>query len=403
MVHFSFKHYLLLVGLHLSFAVNGFTQVLGCKDPAAINYNAAATVNDGSCLYATTTITASVRCNLPDSLTETSGLLLHHGKLFSNTDSGTPNVFFQIDTLSGAIRKKITVTNASNVDWEELCSDSLYVYLGDFGNNNGNRTDLKIVRVPWSAIDTAYSISDTATFISFAYADQTDFTAHPNANRFDCEAMISLGDSLYLFSKDWVYGHTRVYRIPKQPGNYTAVLIDSFDVKGLITGASFDSIRNKVMLIGYTTTGLSFVWQLWDFNGAQFFKGNKRRIELGFAGQTEGIAWLDQHRLLLSNEGYSIIHQRLQVIDDRSWQTVSGFRAVKKKMDQSYSIFPNPCSVSFSLDHKPNAALIELYTIEGKRLLATNRAEVNVSNLPNGTYHVVVDGRVVGPLIVEHR
>jgi hypothetical protein len=366
-------------------------QVAGCRDIAATNYNPLATSNDGSCLYPLTTATVSGRCNLPDSLVETSGLLVHHGKLFSNTDSGTPNTFFQLDTTNGSIHQKITITNTSNIDWEEISADSNFLYLGEFGNNNGNRTDLKIVKLSWNQLTTAYANYDTAQFIYFTYPDQTDFTPHINANRFDCEAMITRGDSIYLFAKDWVYGHTRVYAIPKTPGNYTATFLDSFDVGGLITGATYDSLQNKIMLIGYTKTGLSFLWQLSDFVGAQFFKGNKHKIDLGFVGQTEGIAFLDTHRVMISNEGYSVVHQKLTLLDDRDWHTSTGFQSVKKKMDTSLQVFPNPSSVSFSVVNESNeigksSCYYLLYNNKGQKVATSTTGKFDVKSLPAGVY-----------------
>jgi hypothetical protein len=377
-------------------------QISGCPDSKALNYNAAATINDGSCLYPYTSVTPVQRCLLPNLLLESSGLVMHHGKLFSNADSGNPNTFYRIDTLTGAILQKISTTNGSNNDWEELSGDSTFVYIGDFGNNNGDRTNLKIYKMNWNQIGTANTITNTVQAIAFYYPDQTDFTPHSNANRFDCEAMICRGDSIYLFSKDWVNYHTRVYAVSKQAGNHAATYLDSFDVGGLITGASYDSLQNKLVLIGYTKAGLSFLWELTDFKGVQFFKGNKRRIELGFVGQTEGVAILDSHRIVISNEGKSVIHQKLSIVDDRNWQVVNGLRAVKKKMWKAGSIFPNPCRVSFRCMAKPPQALMQLVDAMGRVCISSYSDEVNVAAIPNGTYLVLIDGALIDKVLVAH-
>lgn len=48
-------------------------EVLGCTDPAALNYNAAATVNDGSCIYENPGCTDELACNFDPEATENDG------------------------------------------------------------------------------------------------------------------------------------------------------------------------------------------------------------------------------------------------------------------------------------------------------------------------------------------
>ena len=50
-------------------------QICGCTDPMATNYNANATVNDGSCTYPSTTISATEIGQLDASLLEGSSTL----------------------------------------------------------------------------------------------------------------------------------------------------------------------------------------------------------------------------------------------------------------------------------------------------------------------------------------
>ena len=72
------KHFLKEVLFLIIFLVSFFSihaQVYGCPDPAANNYNDSATVNDGSCTYAQTSIAPKLKYNLNDTINETSGLL----------------------------------------------------------------------------------------------------------------------------------------------------------------------------------------------------------------------------------------------------------------------------------------------------------------------------------------
>ena len=102
--------------------------------------------NDGSCVYPFTNAPPILIADLPDLLQETSGLLWIDGQLYSHSDEG-PARLFRIDPGSGAIEQTITFIGADNVDWEDLAEDEEYVYVGDFGNNSGNRTDLTIYRI----------------------------------------------------------------------------------------------------------------------------------------------------------------------------------------------------------------------------------------------------------------
>ena len=119
----------------------------GCQDPAATNYNPNATSTNSSCTYATTQAPlANKIASLPDTCKEASSLLYTDGRIFTNNDSGNKPILFQLDTLTGAVIKYTTISNYNNEDWEDLAADSLNVYIGEFGNNSGERTNLKVLK-----------------------------------------------------------------------------------------------------------------------------------------------------------------------------------------------------------------------------------------------------------------
>ena len=130
-------------------------QVSGCKDPAATNYNPAATVNDGTCTYSAASYTPPVKVNpLSSSLAETSGLQWAGNYLWTLNDGGSPAAIYRIDTTSNAILQTVNLGGTTNVDWEDMSFDGTHFYIGDFGNNSGGRRDLKIYKFPISAIPT---------------------------------------------------------------------------------------------------------------------------------------------------------------------------------------------------------------------------------------------------------
>jgi hypothetical protein len=254
----------------------------GCTDPAANNYNSSAITNDGSCTYNVTNMTVHAKGSVADSVPECSGLIFTNGMMWTHNDSGNPNNIYKVDTANGTILQTVKITNFPNVDWEDITADTNYIYVSDAGNNNGTRTDLKILKIDKLQFlsSTLTAVNATAQAINFSYSDQTSFVSS-STNNFDCESIISIGNSLYIFTKDRGDMQTRVYKLSKTPGTYTVSPYTSYNVNGLITGADYNPQTNEVALIGYKTSHLnSFMYFLNDFTGDNFFSGNKRRIKI---------------------------------------------------------------------------------------------------------------------------
>lgn len=305
----KFPFQFILVGILFCFVFNTQAQVSGCTDPQANNYNNAATINNGSCTYNATSLPLTDKTNLPTPLlNESSGLTFLDGKLWSFSDSGNPNDIYRIDTVTNTIFQTVDVSNATNVDWEDLASNNDYLFVGDFGNNNGNRQDLKIYRINKSAL-TPTTTSVTASVINFSFSDQTSFVSNPTNHNFDCEAMIFLNDSIHLFSKNWVDFQTKHYVLPNSPGTHVAQLRETLNTGFLVTGASVQQY-GVISLIGYLKTGTMPVslYVLYDYKNNLFFNGNKRKFDLSTQnvyGQVEGVEFINSSRAFVSNELYT--------------------------------------------------------------------------------------------------
>ncbi len=299
-------------------------QVSGCTDPQAKNFDSLAIVNNGSCVYPTTTISLRrfVR-SLPSAVRETSGLVFWNNGFWTHNDSGGKPVIYKLDTLTGRVVQTITLKNAVNIDWEEMAQDAERIYIGDFGNNLGTRRDLKIYSVSKTDISNVSDVSDgevTASVIHFSYADQQDFSIANRKNNYDCEAMVAFGDSLYLFSKNWADQQCRLYVIPKSAETCCVAPRDTLDADGLITGADLSPSGNELVLCGYKNYS-PFIWVLFDFRGGGFFAGNKRRIKFAdLAGtQTEGVAFLNDSEIVISCEKTPVGPASLFRIDVKRW------------------------------------------------------------------------------------
>jgi len=280
-------------------------QTPGCTDPFAINYNSAANRNDGSCIYSLTSVSSEFTNDLAGNLSETSGLISWKNQLWTINDNEDVNLY-ALDTANGMITKTYPLSGAVNTDWEEIAQDSDYIYIGDFGNNqSGNRSDLKILRIGKNSV---LENSPVIEEINFSYPDQNNFEpAGSNNTDFDCEACLINADRIFLFTKQWINNKTSVYSLPKIPGTYSAKWESTFDVQGLITGATWIQSKRLVVLCGYNGMLEPFIYLLYDFTGNEFFSGNKRKISISLPyHQVEGVATTNGLKYFISNEKFTL-------------------------------------------------------------------------------------------------
>jgi hypothetical protein len=251
-------------------------------------------------------VSVSLIHTLPGLLTESSGLCYTEGNLWTFGDSGNPNALFKIDTISGAILQVVTIQNYPNEDWEDITADSSFIYVGDFGNNDGNRKDLRIIRIKKSDLNsTSSQVSINADAISFSYADQQNFNVNSNTN-FNCEALVAIDSSLYIFTKDGGDLQTRCYKLPKDTGTYSVSPISTFNTQGKITSAAYNPVTKELALGGYMNRKVfPFIWFFKGYSGDNFFEGAAIRESLTTKStpwQTEGIDYKSSGQLFLSCE-----------------------------------------------------------------------------------------------------
>lgn len=278
--------------LFLLAACNGddSPQVL-CDDPAALNY-APDAVGNRDCNYPSRVVPVETVAILDGALNEISGLEIFQDFLVGHNDRGNaPDLFF-INPNTGEPEHLISVTNVENRDWEDLAANVTYLFIGDFGNNDGIRTDLGIHRVPKNDLYPGISgeVHADAT-IAFRYPEQTVFGGENHD--FDCEASFWYNGYLYLFTKHNSNRRTNMYRIPDTPGTvHDAELLGGFEVGGRITGADISADGAVVALAGNRRSGNCFVWKLSNFPSGAFLEGDKEQLVMGpFAqfGQVESV------------------------------------------------------------------------------------------------------------------
>ena len=371
-------------------------QLPGCTDPLATNYDPSATVNDGSCLYPATALSPAATFALPRSLDETSGLSGVAGALWTHNDD-TDTLLYALDTL-GQLLQTCPLPGVTNRDWEDLAHDGTYFYLGDVGNNaNGGRQDLRILRVAHLCTD-----SVRVDTIAFTYEDADSLAPGPaNQTDYDCEALVATGDSLYLFTKQWLSQGSRAYALPKTPGTWVAQRRDSLPGPGLITGAALLDEARLLLLCGYSTTLQPFLLLCYDYPGRHFFRGNIRRIDLSLAfHQVEAIESADGRSAYLTNERFSQVittPARLHRLDLSPYTGAylqGQATALGAPPRNAFRLYPNPAQGQVTLDlAAPGPQPYTLLDGQGRPVregqLQKGPQALSLEGLSAGTYYLL--------------
>ena len=189
--------------------------------------------------------------DLPDALAENSGIIFYDSLLWTVNDHQHEAALYGLDLENGQVMRTIYLAQIDNVDWEDITQDEHFIYVGDFGNNMGDRYDLTIYKIAKTIITNETEQVVHPIKIFFHYEDQTDFDPNFHETSFDCEAFIVKGDSLLMFTKDWIRNTTTMYSIPKFQGTYEAKKSGRFNSKGLVTGADYSA--GRIVLCGYQT------------------------------------------------------------------------------------------------------------------------------------------------------
>ena len=240
---------------------------------------------------------------------ETSGLTFLKDKLYTLNDGGNTNEIFEIDKNSGKILSKLK-TDFPNKDWEAITSDGENFYIGDFGNNAGNRRDLAIYKTDFQG---NYSKN------SFNYSAQDDFSTRYLSHNYDAEAMIFLNEKIHVFSKEWSSKNISHYTIDLQNSeNQSLVSLESFHAGFVITDAAY--FEGKLYVVGYTRKAKVYMMIFEENSEGLFFSKPLKKYKLGSflsIGQVEGIA-VNKDGIYISNEDFSkfifSVKQRLYFI-----------------------------------------------------------------------------------------
>ncbi len=244
--------------------------------------------------------------DLPGLLKEVSGIeySTESNLIWSINDSRNAPEVYGFDIESQKIQRTIRLKGASNIDWEDLAfSEDGTLYVGDFGNNISNRTDLAIYHVPTP--DSGEKRRQEPLITTFAYQDQINFPPKEKDKSYDVEAFIHLNESFYLFTRNRSKkydGTTKIYKITAEEGPQEAIYVgeletckDQSDCE--ITSAAIHHPTGKIALLSYNK-----VWIISDYQNDYFPSGKVEKIKLGHSSQKESISFKTENELYIADE-----------------------------------------------------------------------------------------------------
>lgn len=337
-----------------------------------------------------TTVLPRKICRLPSEILESSGIVVSGINLvWSHEDSGNDNKIYGFDT-TGSLKRTITISNVSNIDWEDLATDEDgNIFIADLGNNNNTRTDLAIYKIPDPESFSSNSVN--AEIISVSFADQTSFPPPQGERNFDIESMIWRSGYLYLFTKDRSYpftGITKMYRLDDQPGTYLLLPVASFfagtdQESDRVTSADYNRSTGEMVLLTHSRL-ISFT----NYTGDQFFDGDK--TEYFFSeevGQNEAIGFITPHRLYMTEEGAGGVSGWLYEI---RLPESSGIHSVRETIP--FSVSPVPAKDFISVESQlPDNTPVMITAPDGKILLQSTLGQcrkLNVNSFPAGMVYI---------------
>ena len=228
-----------------------------------------------------------------DILDEASGLLIskkYPGVFWSHNDSGDMARLYAFDMKTLKLIKKIKVKKAKNKDWEDLTYYRGNIVIGDFGNNKNKRKKLKVytIKEPNPYKEKKAKLMSKQKFI---FSDQKN--SPYRRKNFDCEAIFSFNDKLFLLSKHRADTNTTLYRLQGD----VARKIMQYTLDDRVTSA--DSDGKHIVILTYKS-----IYLIEPKTGDdKIFNYPVKQKVLGDVGQVEGVAINEDKVYIISEDG----------------------------------------------------------------------------------------------------
>jgi hypothetical protein len=220
------------------------------------------------------------------------------GRFWTHNDSGGP-VLFALDS-TGAVVGQIRVPGTQVDDWEAVavgpCPSGSCIYLGDIGDNDAERREIVIHRLPDPA-DASGAVAGAELF-RVRYPD--------GAHNAESLLITPEGDVLIVTKGDT--GPVRLYRLPADAKPGTRVTLQAIGKPRPAGGRNGDRITDGAVSPSGAWVALRTKTAVLLYRTADLLSGDWReagRVSLAGLGepQGEGIAFGDEQTLYLVGEG----------------------------------------------------------------------------------------------------
>ena len=229
------------------------------------------------------------------------------GTVYVQNDSGDSARFFALDAHTGKALAAYDVPGATNVDWEDIAVARdrrrvPSVWLADIGDNDSNRSEIRIYRVDEPQAGTSTTAPPEVWRLRYP------------GGPVDAESLaVAPGGAAYLFTKS-IFGVTDVYAVPSRADPSRVQVLRRIgeitfrptgtpggpNVVGQLTATGAALSRDGTVLTVRTYTD-AYVWPVRNGDVARAVKARPVHVALPQQPQGEGIT-IDGTRLLVDSE-----------------------------------------------------------------------------------------------------
>lgn len=309
--------------------------------------------------------------------------------------------------------------NSSRGNGIDLSYDGSIIAIGaldysqnnEFGDDNGLVKVYKLNQGVWEQmgndlignIDThtgqAVALSDDGNILAVGSGKYQNFTGQINVYSFDNNNWVQIGSSINGNSEGDLLGSTLGI---SADGNRLAISAPNPENFTMGYAKVFENINNNWIQVGETISGngtfdyfrfglrLSFssdgsILALTSNENTRVYGINEssiNQINLNIISSSAPMNLsLDGKRLIVKNSSEVFVYDIPETI-----------LSVKDNEIQTASFFPNPASNQLNIILEENNSLkqLNIYTINGRKILSTNINTVNISSLNNGVYIVKI-------------
>jgi hypothetical protein len=241
-------------------------------------------------------------------IAETSGLAcLRNNQFLTINDSGNAATVYQLDA-SGRIINRYA-TNGRNQDWEALALHQGRLWIADIGNNSGQRATLDLYNAPIPQGQIKELMVDRLE-LRYPQAPMTKPSFYQH--ELDAEALVSTGDSLLIFSKNWIGLQSRVYAVDTNAKASTLAQVGvTSALPGVITDVAYSAQQQVFVVAGYENFRLNPLTFMLSGDFAPFIAVLDAKyqlitsVQIPTGGQLEAVCLDDTQNIWLSQESSS--------------------------------------------------------------------------------------------------